>query len=314
MRAISLPLLCLAASLATACLWDQDTLAEEAKNNMDYIRVITGRFERNPPLYYKMRLERVAKELAVDPTNLANYDNAAVACDRRGDDGQAIVWIEKKRRFMESDGLTVKADPDSWYRYYSNAGTFHTHLWFHEGANRKNLKEIKRGRDLLERALEINPQSHFGRERVQLATINWVIDQEHPTLAEAFEIRDREESNANDAKGLAGLVLLGNAWESVDLFSALQARLSLDGYGSLAQFAGLRARELVAQGRKPIGEIETRTFEDYPFYHPDETLAKFNEGEYKRLREEADQWASKREAFMLSRVQSGKPPDTAAVF
>lgn len=301
--------------MASACLWDQDTLAEEATGNMDYIRVITGRFERNPPLYYKMRLDRVTKELKSDPSKLDNYDNAAVACDRLGDDKQAIVWIEMKRKYMETHGLTPKSNPDDWYRYYANAGAFHTHLWFHDGANVKNLKEIERGRNLLEKALVINPESHFGRERVQLATINWVIDREQPTLAEDFERRQRGRSEAiKDAKGLAGLVLLGNAWESVDLFAALQNRLSMAHHGSLAQFAGLRAKELVRKGRKPLGAIDHLLFEDYPYYHPDESLAKFNEGEYARLRAEADAWASKREAFMLSRLKSGKHPDTDPAF
>ncbi len=45
-----------------ACLWDYDTLAAEAKGQMaDVVHIIAGRFERKPPLYYEMRLERLGR-------------------------------------------------------------------------------------------------------------------------------------------------------------------------------------------------------------------------------------------------------------
>src|SRR5690554_4853590 len=41
-----------------ACLWDYDTLRAEARGVPGVAEIITGRFERNPPLYYEMRLEQ----------------------------------------------------------------------------------------------------------------------------------------------------------------------------------------------------------------------------------------------------------------
>src|SRR5262249_29824726 len=38
-----------------ACLWDRDTPAGEAKGMLEVVAVLTGRFERNPPLFYEMR-------------------------------------------------------------------------------------------------------------------------------------------------------------------------------------------------------------------------------------------------------------------
>ena len=67
----------LIAATVQACLWDTDTLAAEAAQKPDMLRVITGRFERNPPLYYEMRLARVAKVLVRDPSRLSLYDDAA---------------------------------------------------------------------------------------------------------------------------------------------------------------------------------------------------------------------------------------------
>lgn len=34
---------------ARACLWDSDTLETEAKGLPGILKIITGRFERNPP-------------------------------------------------------------------------------------------------------------------------------------------------------------------------------------------------------------------------------------------------------------------------
>jgi hypothetical protein len=51
----------LAASPARACLWDDDTLATEARGLPDAVAVLTGRFERNPPRYCELRL-RAAEE------------------------------------------------------------------------------------------------------------------------------------------------------------------------------------------------------------------------------------------------------------
>ena len=41
----------LALTTTLACLWDRDTLAEEASGNLEVIKVITGRFPRNPPIF-----------------------------------------------------------------------------------------------------------------------------------------------------------------------------------------------------------------------------------------------------------------------
>jgi hypothetical protein len=80
-----------------ACLWDRDTPVEEARGRPEVVAVLTGRFERNPPLFYEMRLGRVTAYLRDHPEDLAAYDDAGVACDRLGRGDEAISWMEKKR-------------------------------------------------------------------------------------------------------------------------------------------------------------------------------------------------------------------------
>lgn len=312
-RAACILLVTLAASVS-ACLWDMDTLAEEARNQMDLVRIITGRFERNPPLYYQMRLDRVSKELVKAPANLDNYDNAAVACDRLAHDEDAIVWIEKKRAYMTAHGETPKTNPDDWYRYYANAGTFHAHLWFRRGAKPAEKSEVAKGCELLRQAIELNPNAHFGRERMQIKVLEWAMgDRNAPLSSYVSNDQESKESLQRDAKGLAGLIMLGNAWESVDTFTALQDRLSNASDGSLAQFAMLRAKELVAKGAKPLSK-EGDDLYQYPYLRPTDSTADFNNDEFKRLRAEADKWQTSRTEFMLARLKQGRHPDTDPQF
>ena len=83
-----------------ASLWDDETLAADAKGLPDLVRIITGRFERNPPLYYEMRLSRAAAQIKAQPDNLAAYDVAGVACDQLGRGDEAIAWMEQKNLQM----------------------------------------------------------------------------------------------------------------------------------------------------------------------------------------------------------------------
>ena len=89
-----------AVTLAPACLQDRDTLSKEALGHLDVVDTIVGRFDRNPPLYFEMRLERVSKEIKANPKQFELYDDAAVACDRLGRDDEAIQWIEQKKSQM----------------------------------------------------------------------------------------------------------------------------------------------------------------------------------------------------------------------
>ena len=92
-----------AGTLAAACLWDSDTLAMEAKGLPDVVDAIGGRFDRNPDLYYVMRLARVMKVIDADPHVHAEYGDAAVALDKLGRGGEAIELLEG-RILHDDDG------------------------------------------------------------------------------------------------------------------------------------------------------------------------------------------------------------------
>jgi hypothetical protein len=103
-----------------ACLWDRDTPADEAKGMPEVVAVLTGRFERNPPLFYEMRLARVMAHIQGHPEDLGASDDAGVACDRLGRGDEAISWMDKKQAQLEK--LDASDPPTTPGRACENAG------------------------------------------------------------------------------------------------------------------------------------------------------------------------------------------------
>jgi tetratricopeptide (TPR) repeat protein len=149
---------------ARACLWDRDTVANESQGVPEAIDVIAGRFERNPPLYFQMRKERVLALLKREPANLAAYDDAAVACDRLGDDDGAIKLMEEKARQLAVTNAADKSE--QLYRYEANIGTFYVHRWIRSGASRKNMGDVDLASRHIGEALRINPNAHLAGKSI----------------------------------------------------------------------------------------------------------------------------------------------------
>lgn len=259
--------LVLFSSQAFACLWDRDTLAEEAKGRPELVRLIVGWFDRYPPTYYQMRLDRVSKELGSAPNNLGLYDDAAVACDRLGRIDEAIAWMAKKKAVL--DALPENEAKDPRYRYLSNLGTFHLHRWISQPQARResDLADLRQSEKLIAQAIEENPNAHFGREAYQLMAIRWLLwdgvspiqnredtdfthDQTHwveTSMGESF--------SKLHIDGISGLIQLGLAWESSDAFRSLAAVLDSDQLASIAELAYLRESELMAAGKGSLHPV-----------------------------------------------------------
>lgn len=310
-------------SASTACLWDSDTLADEAKKHGDIVEIITGRFPRNPPLYYEMRLERVSKELSSNPDELEDYDNAGVACDRLGRGDEAIEWMGKKRQALERSGLPK--DHDHWYRYHANLGTFLAHRWFRNGKDFSDMRDFEQGAEHIRQALEINPNAHFGREEYQLKFMEWVLAKPETIAIDKYnnnylrnflsltpENRLSEKELEKASEGLLGLIALGNAWESIDVFNALNHVHGCLNNTSICYLAESRAQELAEGGKVPtlwdsestktLGRLlDARQFNHFePKHFPD----------YKKLRDNAARWHIGRTAFMVKQLKAGLHPDT----
>jgi tetratricopeptide (TPR) repeat protein len=194
----------LSSTNARACINDRDSdaLAVQAQKLPDALRVITGRFERNPPRYYQMRAARVQAELAKNPRQLALYDDLGAALDRLGKSDEALRWMNRKRDLLPPYNAKDSANKEAWYRFYANAGTFRAHRWLHDGANVKTIDEMKSAREFIKRAIQIKPNAHFGREKYQLMAMDWIVSTKtkktQNSLGTWIEMRDRWEFDSEE--------------------------------------------------------------------------------------------------------------------
>jgi hypothetical protein len=170
---------------------------------------------------------------------------------------------------------------------------------------------MKHGRDLIAKAIEINPQAHFNREQAQLKVMDWVIirnTDNYQPLFYSFRTGD-------DIQGLLGLIRLGGAWRSVDVYLALSAAYEEHSRGPLAAIAYMRAKELMDAGQKSIDsnfDPKDTTGFSLPVSKTGQiyNLNNAEISQYRQLRAEADAADQKREDAMLVKLRAGKHPDT----
>ena len=312
MRIVALSLLLLTAA-APACLNDRDTIVREVASPPDVITALTGRFERLPPAYYQARVNRITR--IARPT-ASDLDDLGVALDRLGRDDEALAAMARKAAMP---GL----DREQRYRLHANRGTFLAHRALATKAPAAALKPAIA--DIAE-AIRLKPDAHFGREGVQLRVLRWIhrhrTDPKTPNLGFVLA---REGDSGQTATALAGLIQLGNAWESPDVVAAIGYLASESAsagqpedrfvrmYRRAGIYAGLRFDELKAAGRRPM-DAEAESFQGQQI---DSTLAPERE-------EIARQWRAERNAaetrtrlraqYVEGRIDAGSHPDTDPEF
>ncbi|HEY1067254.1 MAG TPA: tetratricopeptide repeat protein, partial [Pirellulales bacterium] len=148
--AFALVLICALAAPAVACLWDSDTLWQERAAFPSALELITGKFLRHSPEFYAWRVQDRLEKLKADPNNLALRDDLAVAYQKTGRSAEAIAVLEEKERIQP--GV---------YETYSNLGT----VYILQG-------DFEKGLPYIDKALAINPDAHFGREKYQ----KWLVE------------------------------------------------------------------------------------------------------------------------------------------
>lgn len=140
------------APAALACLWDTDTIAMEKARLPEVVDLIAGKFPRHSREFYEWRKTRCLAELAKGEKSPALFDDLAVAQHKLGDHQAAISTMrEKEAAFPQI------------YETYSNLGTFHIYTG-----------ELDEAEKWISRALEINANAHFGREKYQLWLVQWI--------------------------------------------------------------------------------------------------------------------------------------------
>jgi tetratricopeptide (TPR) repeat protein len=296
---------------ALPCINDRDTLAFELRNVDALKRVwsepdrkrradavqeialkaIAGRFERFPPKYYEMRIARLE---ALPTLSAADYDDLAVAYERLGKNERAISIL------LDSKTLrTTKADK---YRFHANYGTFLVHKWLLKRGEKGSETILDKSIEEIKKAIEINPDSHFGREKVQLA------------LEEQWRNPDSTEYNTSALPelpgdelivGLSGIAMMGLGYELPDIYWLI-AENHVIGQASASlrpELAKRRFEELVSSGHKPV--LNLARFQ----------LKNDNAGRtYDELRRDGERVHQERLAYMEMRFARGEHPDTHPAF
>ncbi|MEI8281047.1 MAG: hypothetical protein WCG75_01455 [Armatimonadota bacterium] len=283
-----------ATSSATACYNDIDTNLTELRDNLDVTKAIIGRFTIYPDAYYEKRIEIQSAILKKNPNNLDAYDNISVAYDRIGDGENALKWIHEKRKHLGHN-------PGSHlYSTEANEGTFLIVRWI-RGHKPGDLTDAIEAEKHIAKALEINPNAHFGREFAQLYCIQAMIEcGKEPDWMQKFSgtlisIADRKHVDHKKLRfGIAGMMVLGAAWEMPPMIKAIA--------------------ELVPQENQIMNLCEERLTDDkgrseYKLIAHDSVNPKEREL-LNELMENGTKFRENRQQWIFTQLNKGSHPDT----
>jgi hypothetical protein len=314
-------------AVATPCYNDSDTNLTELRDNLDITYAIAGRFTIYPPEYYKRRIEIQTAKLKKNPNDLNAYDNLAVAYDRIGKHDEAIATIRNERKLIESgrvdpltevkDELVPNAPPvDHRYTVEANEGTFLIHRWIANGGNPKNLIDATEAEKHISKAIEINPNAHFGREFAQLYCMRAILkgakegDWKSNFTENLIAIADRDKVDRKALrKGIAGMMVLGNAWNSPVMLNAIEKLVPED--KQVVMFCQLRQYELDRVMTSPrYGEalFEVDTPGNHQMEYEKEVVF------LQEVRENAIDFQENRKKYVLNQLAIGGHPDITPGF
>jgi tetratricopeptide (TPR) repeat protein len=170
-------------SLAQACLWDWDTLQMERRRFPGVLEMITGKFVRHSPAYYEWRVRDRTSRMrsAADDPSLA--DDLAVAFSKLGRHAEGIALLEQ----------VLATHPDR-YETLANLGTIHM-----------LAGDLETGKEFIDRAIVVNPNAHFGREKYQSLLAEYFLTERqspHPASESTLVVHPK-----GGYYGFAGFVL-----------------------------------------------------------------------------------------------------------
>ncbi|WP_254507289.1 tetratricopeptide repeat protein [Anatilimnocola floriformis] len=282
-------------TLAIACLWDQDTLLAERARFPTTLELITGKFIRHSPEFYEWRVQDRLKKLEKDPENLAWLDDLAVAYDKLGQQDLAIELMERKEKIKP--GL---------YETAANHGTFHAHAG-----------RLEEALPYLRKAIEINPDAHFGREKYQILLIEYSLENPADLGFADFLVQKTPDYLAladqqAAVKGVLGIMRFGNH-DNPKVLAALASLLDYGRYElpendakALATRAYLKAASLTKdeeQARK------WRELAEKTIHRQTDVPLEMAEGELRRELADASEWYAKLRERELGWIKAGVDVD-----
>lgn len=316
------------ASHSSACIWDNDTLRDEMRGLPGVAEVLAGKFEKRSEYFYRDRVSRTERWLVDHLEDQNAIDNLAVALFRIGEFDRAVeVLRDKEKRF-----------PDQ-YTTASNLATFQ--MLRGESASAISL---------LEKALRINPDAHFGREEYQLKLARFLVanttqpadmrvrdflgqsafgdatrrPSTNPIDSEDYEPTGRgfkggvNLSEANREKAIAaivGMIRFGTE-ESPDLYYALGNLLAQRGedrgFNVGDKHLAIRAYLRAIELKHPQAEKIRRLAEVLSQQIEGEEDLELHVAEFAKERVAGQAWAQAYMDFADQLIRDGKDPDLEA--
>ena len=308
------------APIAGACLWDADTLWQERQRFPGTLELIVGKFARHSDPFYehrvadrrsKLRLHDAGETTLTDKRRAALYDDLAVALDKLGRREEALAALDEKAAALPNVGR---------YETAANRGT----VLIHAGRLEAGLAEI-------ERALEINPDAHFGRERIQKLLVDYLIerrgeagDAPYPLAPPASDRRgfaaflhEHDVTAEAGRQGVEGMLRFGDYRNPVllealgDLLMAEQATSNVpepDAARLLAARAYLAAGRSAPDAAAAYRELAAAALAMQRIDGKDATVAQVADA-LDREFAETDEWYKKVEADEALWIESSPDPD-----
>lgn len=214
--------------LVIPCGWDWDTIQMEKQQFPSVHELITGKFLRHSPELYHWRIRNRTDLIKKYPDSLHYYDDLAMAYDKTGDSKKAIETMLKKDK--------LKADQ---YETWANLGLF----YMHNG-------EMQKGVDAVKKALKINPDAHFGRERYQLYLGEYILSRTKDGVVQ-LPLAQKGQSNFYDflnEKYMKGKIVSGSTVEK-ELTKAIK------GVSGMMTFANYKSPVLL----EALGDLLMKT-------------------------------------------------------
>lgn len=227
------------------CGWDADTIAMEKQTFPTIHELITGKFLQHSKEFYYWRVKDREEKIKLFPDSLDLYDDLAWAYNKIDEPEKGVEVMLEKEKIQP--GL---------YKTYANLGTCYIHS-----------KQFETGLEFIKKAIEINPEAHFGREVYQQYLVEYVLSKKdssgHFTTPLGFEnnnfyhfVKKKHFKGAKGAelkkeiskaiKGVAGMMKFSNHNSPIllealgDLLNNAQSGVDL-GAGHLASRAYLKA-------------------------------------------------------------------------
>ena len=285
---------CSAAALA--CLWDSDTFAEEALTQKDVAEIVRGKIAKHSTFFYEEKVAYTKPLIDSGDAGMERYDDLAVALEKIGKVDEAIaVMAQKEKRFPNQ------------YTTLANLGTFYAHKG-----------DFPKGLELLNAAITLNPDAHFGREKYQVKALGYLKAlAEDPGLAgrrdllgvdvseeERLMFGDMGKKRKGQPTGLekagiskdvfvalAGIIRFGSGEKNPHIWFSLGVASALEGDRHLAIRAFFRAKELGHPRGEALARTMSRSLKDFDGNLDAERLRKEYEkgqAEMKVLQEKED--------------------------